>query len=139
MPFCGIEMDRVIEAPGQAIVRTPREHLGSPHSQLMPGMVGQTDRLHESPTHIKQQAPFWSVELDQWLILGLDSAYHCVDIDQWNPDTNLEAANPQCRLPDLLIQWLQANFAPGMTSSPPRPADHKGLVSLDTSSAHEPV
>ena len=54
-----------------------------------------------------QQGPFWSIELDHWTILGLDSAYECVDLQQWNLENNEEAANSKTSFPDLLIQWVQ--------------------------------
>ncbi len=58
----------------------------------------------------EQQAPFWSLETADWIVIGLDTAYNCFDILKWNATNNTEAANSNMLLAEPVAQWIKANF-----------------------------
>ncbi|AYV86955.1 MAG: metallophosphoesterase [Sylvanvirus sp.] len=89
----------------------------------------------------KQRAPFWSLETEHWIVIGLDSGYDSVDLLQWGPD-NLDASNKQLQFQSLLIEWLTIQFGKKETHSSstetntqPHPA-RRGIILL---SHHQPV
>jgi predicted phosphohydrolase len=67
-----------------------------------------------------QRTPFWSLESNHWIMLGLDTGYNSVDFNLWNPINNTEGANSEMKLPEQIMSWLKANFA--------NPDDKRGII-----------
>jgi len=68
---------------------------------------------------LQQTTPYFRLENDNWVVLGLDTGYNSTGID-FGP------VHPSCAFPDVLINWLRA-----------RPIDEKKSVIVMTH--HQPI
>lgn len=56
-----------------------------------------------------QELPFFCLLSEHWSIIGLDTGWDCLQTAWYKRIFNLHPNNMQLNLPDLLLQWLEAN------------------------------
>jgi hypothetical protein len=67
-------------------------------------------------TFLGQPVPFFCLLSEHWTILGLDTGYDSLQTSWWKRLISIHPTNLDLQLPDLQLQWLQANpdiLAPG--------------------------